>query len=580
MGIKICLYSPDIFGSFFFFAPQAITERLETLLHFWRVPSFQARLQGWIASLRAFSQAPLIGYGWGTFSTVIPKFNPDPEFLEIRELYVGHAHSELLELAVETGLLGVGTFFWLVIGFLKQGAKLFEKGDGWLGHLRLGLWAGGLAILLDNLANLTLRTVPVGLLFWLFLAITASLAERGVKRWRLPKWERMGLLSLVLLLILGSPILLSYQINQVRSSRALFFGDLEIERDRPRRAIAYYQEAATWDRGNLLALYKLGYQWLKIGDSPSALKCYQKIEDHSPFYPRLHFYKGLALMGEKKYKEAIPELKMARGMENNFDHNFLLAQLNEGKAEEITWLGEALSHSGRTLKLIEERERELQGVGARKKANELSQRLKETKQRVSIAAQRVLLLAKGKENWEIVLLPLRKALQTKPDEPILHRYLGLALYQAQRYGEAAGELEETLRYDPADAEALDGLALCYTLQDKKPEKALQLMRKAISLDSKPIFWRDLGFILYRKGELGEAAVATKKALEGEDKAKTYALLGLISLSQRSGERAQEYMGEAIKETSPDASFQKGLEEVWRGSKPRVNKQEIEKLLYP
>jgi len=550
------------------------------LLHFWRVPSFQARLQGWIASLRAFSQAPLIGYGPGSFSTVIPKFNPDPEFLEIRGLYVAHAHSELLELAVETGLLGMGAFLWLIVSFLKQGAQLFEKGNGWLGHLRLGLWAGGIAILLDNLANLTLRTVPVALLFWLFTAITASLTERGVRSWRLPLGGRLGVLSLILLLILGSLPLLRHQINQVRSSKALFLGDLEIERGQPHRAITYYQKAIAWDAGNLLALYKLGYQRLKKGNFPLALRCYEGIEAHSPFYPRLHFYKGLALMGERRFKEAIPELKMARGMENNFDHNFLLAQLNEGNDKELGWLEEALLHSGRTLRLIEEREEELQGVGARKKAYELSQRLKETKQRVAMAAQRAILLAKEEGERESILPPLRKALQAKPDEPILHRYLGIALYQARRYGEAAGELEETLRYDPADAEAMDGLALCYALQHKKPERARKLMRKALSIETKPKFWRDLGFILYRRGEFKEATVAAKRALQGGDKAKTYALLGLVSLSQESGEMAQKYMGKAIKEAPPDTTFQKDLEKAWKGLKMIAAKRKIEELLYP
>jgi len=580
MGIKVSPHPVDIFGSFFFFAPQVILERFETLLHFWRVPSFQARLQGWIASLRAFLASPIIGYGWGTFSTVVTKFNPNSEFLEIRELYLGHAHSEPLEVAVETGLLGVGTFLWLVISFLKRGSKLFEKGDDWSGHLRLGLWAGGLAILLDNLANLTLRTVPVAMLFWLFLIITASLSEREVKRWRLPKGGRMGLLLLVLLLILGSPFLLRYQINQIRSSQALFFGDLEIERGQPGRALTYYQRAVDLDRGNFLALYKLGYQWLKRGNFPAALRCYQEIESHSPFYPRLHFYKGLALMGDKKLKEAIPEFERAREMEDNFDHNFLLAQLHEGENEELNWLGEALSRSGRTIRLIEERIEELKGIGAEKKASELDKGLKETRDRISIAAQRLTFLAGRDKDWELVLRPLRKALRDNPDEPILHRYLGLALYQARRFPEAEGELEEAIRYNPSDAEAMDGLALVYTLQEKRSEDVLQLIKKALSLDPRPDFWLDLGYILYDRGDLREAEGAAKKALKEEERAKPYALLGLISLSQGSKEKAQEYMEKAIKEASQDSIFQRGLEEACRGSDMKACKGEIEDLLYP
>ncbi len=580
MEVKVSSSPSGDLGSFFFFSPKAILERLGPLFHFWRVPSFQARLQGWIASLRAFSHTPLAGYGWGTFSTVIPKFNPDPEFLEIRELYLGHAHSEPLELAVETGLLGVGSFLWLVVTFFKRGIKLFEKGNGWIRYLGLGLWAGGLAILLDNLGNLTLRTVPVALLFWIFLATTASLSTTKIRRWRLARGGKIGLLFGVLLLAAGFPFLLWGQINQVRSSRALFFGDLEVERGQPHRAIPNYQKAATLDRGNLLALYKLGYQYLKRGNFSSALECYQQIEEYSPFYPRLHFYMGLALMGEKRFKEAIPELEEARELEDNFDHNFLLAQLHEGEEEEAYWLGRALSRSGRTLRFIEERIEELEGIGAKKKANELFKRLKETKSRVSIAAQRLIFLAKGDIDRKPVLQSLKGALQDKPNEPFFHRYLGLALYQAGRFREAEAELEEALRNDPTDVEAMDGLALCYTLQGRRFDEALQLIRRAISDDPRPTFYLDLSYILYRRGELKRAEAAAKKALSAEEKERPYALLGLISISQGSEGRAREYMEKAIEEAVMDPSFQRKLREVWGSHNAKALKEGIEALLYP
>ncbi len=578
--IKVPSFSAHLFGSFFFFAPQAILERLSTITHFWRVPSFQARFQGWIASLRAFCQAPIIGYGWGSFSTVIPKFNPNPEFLEIRELYLAHAHCEFLEVAVEGGVLGLGALLWLMISFLKQGFKLFEKGDGWLGHLKLGLWAGGLAIILDNMANLTLRTIPVAMLFWLFLAITASLSKKEVKRWGVSKTGKTGLLLGAFSLICGFPFLLQGQINHIRSSQALFFGDLALDRGQAPKAMNHYQRAADLDQGNLLALYKLGYQHLKRGDFPSALRCYQDIETNSPFYPRLHFYKGLAFMGEKNRQDAIPEFLKAKEMEDNFDHNFLLAQLHEGESEELDWLEEALFRSGHTLRLIEERIEELKGIGATEKASELTKRLKETKSRISIAAQRLMVMVEANGNWGLVVNPLRNAVGDKPDEPILHRYLGLALYQSRRFAEAEPELEQAIRYDPSDAEAMDRLALAYTLQGKRPNDALQLMKKAISLDSKLSFWTDLGYILYHSGKLEEAKVAARKALEGEEKAKSHALLGLVSLSQGSEGRAREYIEKAIKEASSDTTFRKGLQGAWRGSKRGISKKKIEKLLYP
>ena len=87
------------------------------------------------------------------------------------------AYSILLEVAVETGLIGFCCFLWLLIVTFNQGVKQ-------LGHLRLsgnqeGFWLiGAIASMAGILAHGLVDTVwyrpEVNTLWWLMVAVVAS----------------------------------------------------------------------------------------------------------------------------------------------------------------------------------------------------------------------------------------------------------------------------------------------------------------------------------------------------------------------------------------------------------------------
>jgi tetratricopeptide (TPR) repeat protein len=64
--------------------------------------SATARVQVWGAALRAWAQSPLFGVGLGGFSVAVEPFRTDR-----LPVVWGHAHADLLEWAVETGLVGL-----------------------------------------------------------------------------------------------------------------------------------------------------------------------------------------------------------------------------------------------------------------------------------------------------------------------------------------------------------------------------------------------------------------------------------------------------------------------------------------
>lgn len=130
------------------------------------------RINVWAAVIEMIRDRPLLGIGPG--NTAFNKIYP----LYQRPLYNAlSAYSILLEVAVETGFIGLACFLWLLIVTINQGmlqlGRLLSSGS------REGFWLiGAIATLLGMLAHGTVDTVwyrpEVNTLWWIIVALIAS----------------------------------------------------------------------------------------------------------------------------------------------------------------------------------------------------------------------------------------------------------------------------------------------------------------------------------------------------------------------------------------------------------------------
>lgn len=130
------------------------------------------RINVWAAVMEMIRDHPILGIGPGNtaFNQIYPLYQR-PRFNALS------AYSFVLEVAVETGLIGLACFIWLLI-------VTFNAGIGQLRRLRsLGsreaFWLiGAIATLLGTLAHNTFDTVlyrpEVNTLWWLMVALIAS----------------------------------------------------------------------------------------------------------------------------------------------------------------------------------------------------------------------------------------------------------------------------------------------------------------------------------------------------------------------------------------------------------------------
>ncbi|MEZ4322085.1 MAG: O-antigen ligase family protein [Myxococcota bacterium] len=151
--------------------------------------TLHGRVWIWVASLWAWADHWALGTGLGTFPDAIEPYRTDQEFHRWN-----HAHNDVLEWLVETGITGLPVL--LVLGF--AGLQLLRRSRDALG---LAAWLGVGGVLLHSLIDFPLR-IPAIALGAIGLACWAS-AESGNAPRASPTRVRWGLGCLTLLAALA-----------------------------------------------------------------------------------------------------------------------------------------------------------------------------------------------------------------------------------------------------------------------------------------------------------------------------------------------------------------------------------------
>ena len=130
------------------------------------------RINVWAAVIQMIHDRPILGIGPGNtaFNKIYPLYQR-PRYSALS------AYSILLEVAVETGFIGLACFVWLLIVTFNQGAIQLRRLRS--SSSREGFWLiGAIASLLGILAHGAVDTVwyrpEVNTLWWFMMALIAS----------------------------------------------------------------------------------------------------------------------------------------------------------------------------------------------------------------------------------------------------------------------------------------------------------------------------------------------------------------------------------------------------------------------
>lgn len=164
MGKKVSGTSVLIFGLAFLWAAwiglDAVISRFFTTSE-----DFKTRWMIWINTFQIIKDFPLLGSGLGTFAQIFPMYRSFP----ILGL-VTHAENDFLQLASETGLVGVGILSILFIFLLKKaivGIRSLSSGEP-RRYIAIGAMVGILGLMLHSLVERNIQ-VPANAFLYTFL---------------------------------------------------------------------------------------------------------------------------------------------------------------------------------------------------------------------------------------------------------------------------------------------------------------------------------------------------------------------------------------------------------------------------
>jgi O-antigen ligase len=126
------------------------------------------RLRIWHTSIGMIGARPVLGTGFGTFERAYdrrraPGMSPEP-----------FAFNLWLNLAVETGFLGLAAALWVAVEAVRAWRRRWgTEGAGRRDSWRVGIVALWIGLLVDQFADNTLFSVSTSAVLWLLLALTA-----------------------------------------------------------------------------------------------------------------------------------------------------------------------------------------------------------------------------------------------------------------------------------------------------------------------------------------------------------------------------------------------------------------------
>jgi tetratricopeptide (TPR) repeat protein len=288
---------------------------------------------------------PWLGFGIGSYGLHFAEYRDPALSLALPFNYwnLDHAHNEFLEIAVETGLVGLILYAALILCTFYLTWTYVRKNRSRDNLLLLGLLGGMAGILIHNCFTVTLRHTPSAFLLWSFLglclgAVKASPSARSQAVRRASRF-------LLALALLAFPYLQSRTL-------ANYIGDLSTVRGiklmndvKPETGSRHFEERVETilthlQRGKRLSpdLYEsynyLGvvYGWCR--DYPQQQEVFQELAALNPHFTNVNLNLCVSLLLQA---EQVGKLSLA-----DFHSQAFLILAHQKVKQAITWINQAI----------------------------------------------------------------------------------------------------------------------------------------------------------------------------------------------------------------------------------------------
>jgi tetratricopeptide (TPR) repeat protein len=260
------------FVVFFLIQSQRISTHAPTLI--------SARSSIWGPAVEIIQKSPLLGHGPGSFSVFFAQENKIPPGFA-----TSHAHNILLQIAVETGLIGVGLVIWIIVGSLVMFLRTWRTSSPEV-RPRLAAYAGaGIAMLshhsLDYLFESPLYALSAFILFALALKESPASERRSARGGR----AILVPVTILLFFLVGSVYISVGSSNYWDGNTAGRNGDWETATAEICYTYEKRPEISLYGFQCSLALAQLYYRTEDPNDLQDSLRIQREAIERDPYWP-------------------------------------------------------------------------------------------------------------------------------------------------------------------------------------------------------------------------------------------------------------------------------------------------------
>lgn len=274
--------------------------------------SLHQRLYMWDVSKEIFLDRPVMGAGLGNFSTAFAQTQPQTllNYPNLRELktMTQSPHNELFFQLAQGGIVGLGLFlFMFMVLFLEVHDFAARKKEGDKKQLLQALFCGILAMLADNMLNISLHTVVPAFMFWWLVGAEVSGVGREESRVEI---TANPVTKTVALALFGACVLVVLWQGAVLSSQYLAFrGQKQMARKNSMAAQKDLKEALHLYPANTEAGFALGNSLLAEENYEEALEAYERTISAAAYYDQVYYHAALAALGKNDHAKAVHYLR-------------------------------------------------------------------------------------------------------------------------------------------------------------------------------------------------------------------------------------------------------------------------------
>ncbi len=435
-------------------------------------PATRHRFVMWRTGIDIIKEHPLLGTGMGTFKKIHPKYQG--KYLETKKYgrFKGLSkfiHNDYLEITANTGILGLGTFLWLIVILYWTGLKRLKQinESKYSPNLLIIILSSLTAVLIHSFFHYSFYLPTTSMLFWLWLGLLNTdgpKLEKAKENIR-PSIIRQGatvLITILLLVWVTKPFMASLYFD--RATYYSMSGDYD-------KAIAMYKKSINFNPRDEKVHNNLGNVYRKMGLYGEAMEGYAEALKINPHLVEAHNNLGILYVNRGLHEEAIREYMLA-------------LEINPNLARVHNNLGNIYKRKGLYDKALKEYQ-EAVNLDRRfaKAYNNLGATLAEMGE-LREAEQQFRKALRCKPNYEQARLNLKKVkeiLRQKRHLARVHNNLGNRYRKKGRYGRALKEYRKAIKIDRWFTGAYNNLGLTFADMEKLGS-AVRNFRKALEVN--------------------------------------------------------------------------------------------------